>query len=91
MHKGRKNRMRFKDLGIKPVRSFLLNHVNNRNVHLRSRLLILGIFFIIFGSTGPQIGVKLTEMTREGIDMLILLDTSISMNATDVKPSRMEK
>ena len=30
-------------------------------------------------------------MTREGIDILILLDTSISMDATDVKPSRMEK
>ena len=65
--------------------------MNNRNIHLRSRVLILGVFFIIFGSVGPQIGVKLTEMTREGIDMLILLDTSSSMNATDVKPSRMEK
>ena len=91
VHKGRKNRMRFEKLGIKPVKSFLLNHVNNRNIHLRSRILIIGIFFIIFGSVGPQIGVKLTEMTREGIDMLILLDTSSSMNATDVKPSRMEK
>ena len=42
-------------------------------------------------SVGPQIGMKLTELKRTGVDILILLDTSTSMNAMDVKPSRMEK
>jgi len=42
-------------------------------------------------SVGPQIGMKLTELTRKGIDIFILVDTSTSMNAVDVKPSRMEK
>ena len=40
---------------------------------------------------GPQIGMKLTELKREGVDIFILLDTSTSMNAVDVKPSRIEK
>ena len=35
--------------------------------------------------------MKLTELTREGVDIFILLDTSASMNAIDVKPSRIEK
>ena len=66
---GIKNKIRFNNLGQKPVRSFLLNRINRKKVYFRSRLLIFGIFFIVFASTGPQIGVKLTEMTREGIDI----------------------
>ena len=54
-------------------------------------MLILGVLFMILASIGPQVGVKLTELTRQGVDIFVLLDTSTSMNATDVKPSRMEK
>ena len=90
-YKGRKIRANFNGIGIKSVKLFLFNHVKNRRIHLRSRLMILGILFVIFASIGPQIGVKLTELTREGVDIFVLLDTSTSMNATDVKPSRMEK
>ena len=91
LYKGKKIRSNFSDIGIKSVRSFLFNHVKDRHVKLRSRLLILGVLFMIFASIGPQVGVKLTELTRQGVDIFILLDTSTSMNATDVKPSRMEK
>ena len=91
LYKGKKIRSNFSDIGIKSVRSFLFNHVKDRHVNLRSRLLILGVLFMIFASIGPQVGVKLTELTRQGVDIFILLDTSTSMNATDVKPSRMEK
>ena len=91
LYKGKKIRSNFSDIGIKSVRSFLFNHVKDRHVNLRSRLLILGVLFMILASIGPQVGVKLTELTRQGVDIFILLDTSTSMNATDVKPSRMEK
>ena len=91
LYKGKKIRSNFSDIGIKSVRSFLFNHIKDRHVNLRSRLLILGVLFMIFASIGPQVGVKLTELTRQGVDIFILLDTSTSMNATDVKPSRMEK
>ena len=91
LYKGKKIRSNFSDIGIQSVRSFLFNHVKDRHVNLRSRLLILGVLFMILASIGPQVGVKLTELTRQGVDIFILLDTSTSMNATDVKPSRMEK
>ena len=55
------------------------------------KIIILGIIFILLASVGPQIGMKLTELTRKGVDIFILMDTSTSMNAVDVKPSRMEK
>ena len=90
-YKGKKLRMGLETLGTSSIKKFLLNRVKYSRIHLRSRLIILGIIFILLASVGPQIGMKLTELTREGVDIFILLDTSASMNAFDVKPSRIEK
>ena len=90
-YQGRKLRMNLESLGTAPVKKFLLNRVKHSSIRLRSRLIILGIIFILLASVGPQIGMKLTELTRQGVDIFILMDTSTSMNAVDVKPSRMEK
>jgi len=84
------NRLKQK-LGSKSVTSFLLNRLKVNSTLLRSYLIFLGIIFIIFASLGPQIGMKLAEVKRKGIDIMILFDTSKSMNARDVKPSRIEK
>ena len=90
-YQGRKLRMGLEALGTSSIKKFLLNRVKHSSIRLRSRIIILGIIFILLASAGPQIGMKLTELTRQGVDIFILLDTSISMNAADVKPSRMEK
>ncbi len=91
VYQGRKLRMGLEALGTSSVKKFLLNRVKHSSIRLRSRLIILGIIFILLASGGPQIGLKLKELTRQGVDIFILLDTSTSMNAVDVKPSRMEK
>ncbi|SVD52780.1 uncharacterized protein METZ01_LOCUS405634, partial [marine metagenome] len=88
---GQKLRKNIEGLGTDLVRKFLLNRVKHSRIYLRSRIMILGVVFILMASVGPQIGVRLTEMKRKGVDIFILLDTSSSMNAVDVKPSRMEK
>jgi len=90
-YQGRKLRMNLESLGTASVKRFLLNRVKHTSIRLRSQLIILGIIFILLASVGPQIGMKLTELTRKGIDIFILVDTSTSMNAVDVKPSRMQK
>ena len=90
-YQGRKLRMGLEALGTSSIKKFLLNRVKHSSIRLRSRIFILGIIFILLASAGPQIGMKLTELTRQGVDIFILLDTSTSMNAADVKPSRMEK
>ena len=88
---GQKLRKQMELLGTEQVRKFLLNRVKLGRVRLRSRLLILGILFIILASVGPQIGIKLTQLNRKGVDVIIALDTSTSMDAIDVSPSRIEK
>ena len=57
---------------------------------VRLILLMFGFIFLIFGIADPQIGSKLEEVKREGIDLVICLDVSNSMNAQDIKPSRLE-
>ena len=83
IYQGRKLRRDLESLGTPPVKKFLLNRVKHSSILLRSRLIILGVIFILLASVGPQIGMKLTEFTRKGIDIFILLDTSTSMNAMD--------
>jgi Ca-activated chloride channel family protein len=53
--------------------------------------LLLATFFLLFSLARPQLGTKLTLMKREGVDMVIAMDCSLSMMAEDFKPSRLEK
>ena len=46
--------------------------------------------FLIIGIANPQIGSKLVEGERKGIDIMIALDVSNSMLAEDIKPNRLE-
>ncbi|MDZ7681676.1 MAG: VWA domain-containing protein [Fodinibius sp.] len=50
-----------------------------------------GIALLIIAAAGPKIGTEVREVKRQGVDLLIALDLSASMNAEDVKPSRLEK
>jgi Ca-activated chloride channel family protein len=90
-YKGYKIRKNLEGLGSPSIKKFLLNRLKFSKIRFRSKLIVLGIIFILLGSAGPQVGVKLTELKREGVDILILMDTSASMDAIDVKPSRIEK
>ncbi len=58
---------------------------------LKAALLILCLFFITVALARPQIGTKIEEVKREGVDILVAVDVSLSMNAQDIQPSRLEK
>ncbi|NOR86571.1 MAG: VWA domain-containing protein [Bacteroidales bacterium] len=46
---------------------------------------------IIIGLANPQIGSKLENIERKGVDLMIALDVSNSMLAQDIKPNRLER
>lgn len=52
---------------------------------------LLGFLFLVLGIANPQIGTKLEEVKREGIDLIIALDVSNSMMAEDLSPNRLER
>lgn len=54
-------------------------------------LLLLAYCFLIVGISNPQIGSKLEEVERKGIDLIIALDVSNSMLAEDIKPDRLTR
>src|SRR5690554_5072646 len=58
---------------------------------LRFAFFLIGFTFLLIGLANPQVGTKLEEVKREGIDLVIALDVSNSMNATDLSPSRLER
>jgi len=58
---------------------------------LKFLLILLAVTFIIIGIADPQIGSKLENIKREGIDLYLVLDVSTSMLAEDIKPNRLER
>lgn len=58
---------------------------------LKLVLNLTGISLIIIACANPQIGTRLEEVKREGVDIIIALDVSNSMKAQDIKPSRLER
>src|SRR6056297_1673371 len=53
--------------------------------------LFTGLALLVLAVAGPKVGTEVREVQRQGVDLLIALDLSASMNAEDVKPSRLEK
>ncbi len=58
---------------------------------IKTILFSMAYTFFVIGLANPQIGSKLEEVKREGIDIMIALDLSNSMLAEDLKPNRLEK
>jgi Ca-activated chloride channel homolog len=54
-------------------------------------LVILSLVFLILAIMRPQYGVKFVSLMRKGQSVLFAIDTSSSMLAGDVLPSRFEK
>jgi Ca-activated chloride channel homolog len=55
-------------------------------------ILLMGFFvFGILAAARPQWGARMETIRRQGVDILLAIDTSYSMNAEDVAPNRLEK
>jgi Ca-activated chloride channel family protein len=54
-------------------------------------LLLLAVFLLFVSMANLQYGLKEEEVKQKGIDLMIALDVSNSMNAEDLKPNRLER
>jgi Ca-activated chloride channel family protein len=57
----------------------------------RNALFLVALAFALIAAIRPQVGAKLVQVDRRGIDVLVILDVSLSMEATDVVPNRLER
>src|SRR5690625_6666363 len=49
------------------------------------------MLFLIIALAGPKIGTEVREVQRQGVNLMVALDLSRSMNTQDVSPSRLNK
>jgi Ca-activated chloride channel family protein len=69
----------------------LMQNVSPARRNLKIILLITAFIFLIIALANPQIGTKIEEVKREGLDIIVAIDVSKSMLAEDIKPNRLEK
>ena len=60
-------------------------------LRLKSGLLVAAVVLLGLAAARPQVGTKLGVVKRQGVDLMIAVDVSASMEARDLAPNRFEK
>jgi Ca-activated chloride channel family protein len=84
-------RNKLKKLGDKKLVENLLPYSSNRKRIVKIILFMLGFSSLVLALCNLQTGSKLTEVKREGADLIVCLDVSNSMLAQDLTPNRLER
>jgi Ca-activated chloride channel family protein len=58
---------------------------------IKTGLMLWGLLFVAIAISGPQYGFKWQEIEQKGVDIIIALDCSRSMMATDIQPTRLDR
>ncbi len=73
----------------------LLNKLTPGVIRHRRRqkfiLFVVAYAMLVVALADPQIGTRLEDVRQKGIDIIVALDVSLSMQAEDIKPNRLEK
>ena len=78
-------------LGGKAIQQAVQQVVNPSRRHAKNFLLIGAFFFLVLTVAGPQVASRQKKVQKVGSEVLIALDTSLSMLAEDEHPNRLEK
>lgn len=57
----------------------------------KAAFIVLTMFFFILALAQPRWGYEWEDLKQEGVDIVVAVDVSHSMLATDIKPSRLER
>ncbi|MDG5800418.1 VWA domain-containing protein [Marinilabiliaceae bacterium ANBcel2] len=71
--------------------SHLMPDVSTLRPVTKFYLMLLALLLLIFTMAAPQFGTRLQTIERKGIEIVVAIDVSNSMNAEDVSPSRLER
>ncbi|GAB4341088.1 MAG: VWA domain-containing protein [Calditrichia bacterium] len=87
----RKKRKILAKIGDEELVASLTRSVSKKKQVWKVVLVLFAFIVGIFALADPQIGTKLENVERKGVDIFIALDVSKSMLAEDVAPNRLEK
>ncbi len=86
-----KRKKHFKKFAEERFYNFFMGQFSVYHWTLKNILFLFALFFLIIALAEPRWGRELRKVKKEGIDIVICLDVSKSMDATDIKPSRIER
>ena len=69
----------------------LTHSFSKRRIQIKNIITLIIFIALIIGIANPQVGTKMEEVKREGVDLMIAIDLSNSMMAEDIKPNRLER
>ena len=69
----------------------LTKNLDKSKIKFKNSTITLALVLLTVAASGAQIGTRVRPLERRGVDLVIALDTSISMDAEDVTPSRLDK
>lgn len=72
-------------------REKIIQNYSSIKQNFKNLLLVLAAIMIVVGLMNPRWGISRREIKRKGSDIVFLIDTSLSMKAEDVSPSRFQK
>lgn len=74
-----------------PLAARLTPDLDRRRWAWRTLLRLAALLLLVVALAGPQWGFHWQQVKRQGLDIIVAIDTSRSMLATDVKPDRLER
>lgn len=86
-----RRRAAIRRFGSEAIVSRLAGAVSARRRRWKAAGVTAGVLLLAVALAGPRFGTQLREVNREGVDLIIALDVSLSMQAEDVAPSRLER
>jgi len=88
---GRWVRQRLTRLGDMPLLASLSRTVSTRKIRWKHVLMILAMILVVLALARPQFGSRLELAQQQGVEIVVALDTSLSMTAEDITPNRLER
>ena len=58
---------------------------------MKAALTVFGLFSLVIALAQPRYGMRLELLHRKGVDVMVALDTSLSMLAEDIRPNRLTR
>ncbi len=87
----RRRNKKLEEFANKNLHNVILPTYSRYKYLIKSSIWFVAIILLILAASDPQIGTKTEEVKQSGIDVYICLDVSLSMQAEDIKPSRLDK
>lgn len=87
----RKSKLKLKTFGDISLLKQMMPDVSSYRKTLKFWLMISALALLIVMLARPQMGTKISQEKRRGIEVIISLDISNSMKSEDVAPSRLDK